>query len=810
MSASAPPRPGRRRAIAVAVAATAALTATTSFATWPATARPSPGPDHGQVAIRRTEYGIPHILASNYYDLGFGDGYAFAQDDLCTMADHVITLRGERSRFFGANADSGDQEEPPSTNLASDVYYRTVLSTATIRRLLARPAPLGPTSQVRRLVAGYVAGYDRYLRRTGVAHLPDPTCRGAAWVGPITSMDIWRNVYDLTRLAGTGQFKQAIASATPPGNPAMPVRPARESLARTVSTLRSDPIARAEIGSNAIALGRDATIGRTGMLLANPHFPWSGPLRFYQAQLTIPGQLNVTGASLFGTPVVEVGHTGGLAFTGTISTAQRFTLYQLSLVPGHPASYLMNGHAVPMSRQSVTVPVRGADGRLSQVRRTVYGTRFGPVIGSGWTATTAFAVDDANASNLRLLNEFLAIDRSASLGQLRAAQNAYQAIPWSNTIAADASGHAYFADASVVPHVTDAEASRCVSTPQGRAAYPDPTILNGSTSACGWGSDKSAIQPGIFGPAREPRLTRQDYVTNSNDSPWLANPAEPLTGYPRIYGDFGTARSLRTRLGARLITDRLHGTDGLGRPGFTMANLERVLLNDDNYSADLGLPGIVRLCRAHPVLRASDGQPVNVTRACQALAAWNGRDDTSSRGAVLWREFWLRASQVPHPFSVPFAPGQPLTTPNTLDAANSSIQAALADAVVELRRLKLPLNLALGSAQRVTEPRGSIPVEGCDDNEGCFNVASLAPGRLGANGRYPNVTEGSSFIMVVEFGRTEPRAATILTYSESANPDSPHHSDQTVLYSRKQWVPDRFTQAQIAADPGLKVLLLTP
>jgi acyl-homoserine-lactone acylase len=35
-------------------------------------------------------------------------------------------------------------------------------------------------------------------------------------------------------------------------------------------------------------------------LLANPHFPWVGGMRFYEMHLTIPGQLDVMGAALPG------------------------------------------------------------------------------------------------------------------------------------------------------------------------------------------------------------------------------------------------------------------------------------------------------------------------------------------------------------------------------------------------------------------------------------------------------------------------------------------------------------------------------
>ena len=76
-----------------------------------------------------------------------------------------------------------------------------------MRRQLARRAPLGPTAQLRQLVEGYVAGFNRYLGDTGAAHLPDPTCRGKAWVGPITALDVWSGVYDLFALGGTEQFR---------------------------------------------------------------------------------------------------------------------------------------------------------------------------------------------------------------------------------------------------------------------------------------------------------------------------------------------------------------------------------------------------------------------------------------------------------------------------------------------------------------------------------------------------------------------------------------------------------------------------
>ena len=87
--------------------------------------------DHRYSAeIRRTEYGIPHIVANDYGSLGYGYGYAFAQDNLCVMADRVVTLRGERSRHFGPGARPAGTAGPDGS------------ATADGRRLCRRLQPL--------------------------------------------------------------------------------------------------------------------------------------------------------------------------------------------------------------------------------------------------------------------------------------------------------------------------------------------------------------------------------------------------------------------------------------------------------------------------------------------------------------------------------------------------------------------------------------------------------------------------------------------------------------------------------------------
>ncbi|MFC0844564.1 penicillin acylase family protein [Streptomyces noboritoensis] len=768
----------------------------------PASASAAPEPngkrvgDHGYTAqIRRTEYGIPHVLARDYGGLGYGYGYAFAQDNLCQLADQVVTLRGERSRYLGPTETTADG----TPNLASDTYHQGLRQAGTVRRLLDRPAPLGPTPELRRMVEGYAAGYNRYLRDTGTAHLPDPTCKGKPWVGPINATDIWNLVYDVNGASGATALKQAIATATPPTGAA-----GKAATSSTPSTSKGPR--RDDLGSNGWALGRDTTRGRDGMLLANPHLAWIGGDRFYQVQLTIPGVIDVAGASIYGTPVVEIGHTRTLAWTHTTSYTDHASLYRLALAPGDPTSYLVDGKAVPMTRRTVPVTVRGADGKVSTVSSTLYTSRYGPVLAEGWTRTEAYALRDANVDNLRSMNEWLAIGRAGSVAQLKQAHQTYQGIPWTYTIATDTTGTAYFSDSSAVPHVADDRLKRCALA-GGGGGEDLPGVLDGSTAACDWGSDPDALVPGIFGPGHQPRLTRTDYVANSNNDSTLTNPAEPLAGYPRMYRA-GVPLGPRAQLGLQMIAGRRDGSDGLGAPGFSLPTLQASMLGDRNYTAELGRDDAVAMCRAHPVLTATDGTEVDVRAACDVLAAWDTRDDPGSRGAVLWKAFRTRVGG-PHAWwRVPYDPAQPLTTPRGLNGDEPQVRRALADAVRKLAADKVPLDAPMGSVQRWA----GIPLPGCSGGEGCFNVVNASPTSGSGGATRPSSPDdyasGSSFIMTTELTAQGPRTRTILTYGQSANPESPHYTDQTVLFSHKRWVTERFTEAEIASDPRLRTISL--
>ncbi len=732
--------------------------------------------------VRRTTGGWAHVKAADYGSLGYGYGYAYAQDQMCELADIVVTVNAQRARYFG----------PQDGNLESDFFYQRIKDAKTVQRLARRNAPHGPSGIVRASVKGFAAGVNAWLERDRIT---DPTCRGKAWVRPITALDLYRRFYQLGLRASSGNFLDEIVAAKPPaaGAASAPPKPDPEAFNRRLGP--------ETLGSNAYGIGRDGAAGDRSLVLGNPHFPWQGSERWYQIHLTIPGKIDAIGASLQAVPVVNVGFNRHVAWSHTVSTARRFTPYELKLRGGRPTHYWVDGRPVAMKQRKVRVRVRGGGTRS----HTFYETRWGPVFsfaaaGLTWTSERAYALADVNAKNFRLVNQWAEYDRAKSVRGLQRAYRRVQGNPWVNTIAADSSGRAYYADESVVPNV-DAEL-------QGRCTPDNPlsplllgqgvVLLDGSDSDCRWKRDADAITPGIIGPKGLPRVTRTDYVENSNDSYWLPSARFRLDGFPRIIGAEGTQRLLRTRLGLVQAEERIAGTDGLGPAGFTLDTLQAVMLGNRNLSAELARDATVAACQA--------SARADLAEACAALAAWDTRADIGSRGAVLWREYWTRLIQAGVPWTTAYDPANPVTTPAGIDAADPKVLTALTAAVEDLRSKGIALNGPLGELQ--AEPRGNdrIPIHGCSEAEGCFNIITTD---RDAQGRYDPYT-GASFVMTAAFDQQgAPRGEAILTYSQSENPRSPHYADQTRLFAQKQWLPMRFTERSIKRDAGYKRSVVT-
>ncbi len=776
-------------------------------------------PDY-QVQVRRTSYGIPHIQAANWGSLGYGYGYAFAQDNVCVLAREVLAANGTQSRYFG------------SATLNADRVYKMVNSPA---RVEAAWAVID--SETRDLLTGYADGYNRYLRDTGASALP-ADCRDQPWVQPITGADALRVLRKLLVRASTGNFVNGLVAAFPPAPAtaqapsALPATLLASAKLPPVQTPIIDPadlpdFSPERFGSNAVGLGGDLT-GGGGALLGNPHFPWFGIERFYAVHLTIPGRYDAMGASIFGFPLINIGFNRHVAWSHTVSTARRFVLRELAIVPSQPMSYVVDGQTVSMQPETVSVDVRQADGSVVPTSHTFWRTQYGPVVvptgGAGWTNNRAYALTDVNLENSRAFRQYREMATARNLDEFAAVLRRHVALPWVNTIAADSAGNAFYADIGSMPNASNAKLAACIKPglSAGLAAAARIYALDGSLSACDLGTDADAPEPGIFGAGNMPGLMRRDFVQNSNDSYWLANPAQRLEGFSQIIGaDENRPQGLRTRLGITQIRDRQAGSDGLPGAGFGRQWLQDVLYGNRHYSAEIMLDGVLQVCAAHNPNVTIGAQSVNVAAACAVLGNWDRRNNTGSVGAHLWTELWRRLSGSPNAISglpsvsnvlyaVPFDAADPVNTPRGLNMASTLVAARvmgeLAYTVQFFTDNGIPLDRPWGQIQFDQRNGESIAIHGGSGGSGVYNA--IVPGALVPGVGYTPIFGGSSYIQSVSFTPSGPQAQAVLTYSQSSDPANPHYADMTRLFSNYGWVSLPFAEGDIRRDPNLTVLKL--
>jgi acyl-homoserine-lactone acylase len=749
------------------------------------------------------------VRAADWAGLGFGQGWACAGDHLPTIADQIVKVRGERARFHGA----GSQDR----HVASDLGY-LVLGVA--RRAAALRDAQPPF--IRDLVSGYAAGYNRRVTEVLAAGSLPPWCAGAEWIRTIDELDLYAYLGDVALLASGRNLAELIGRAEAPG-PDGPVPPS------PIEALGGPGAA-----SNGWAVGGDVTASGGGMVLANPHFPWSGEARFWECHLTIPGEYDAYGVALLGTPGVQMGFNAALAWAHTFSCGHRFTLYQLDLDASGPTRYRFGDDVREMTPTTHRVAVRDDEGALTERERTLWRTHHGPMLNLpllGWSDDVGFTYRDANLDNTRVIEQFARMGMAPDLDAFQEVFDIVKGMPWVNTLAADATGRAWYTDASATPRLGEgAQArfrARVTDDLVGALLYENRiALLDGSDPDDEWLDHPDARSPGLEPPAALPRLERRDVLVNANDSHWLTHPGDPLTGYPVLCGMEGTPRSLRTRQNLRRAAALA------GRGGVTVDDLLAAVFDGASLSAELLRDDVVARCRAAGTATV-EGHSADLAAVADVLERWDGANRLDSAGAALWREFmsgfapaaWTDAGPL---FAAGFDPADAPGTPHTLaaaggDPATDPVVQAAGHAVRVLAAAGIALDAPLGDVQWAVRGDERVAVPGGGEGEGLLNVLApvgalpsasmdpLPPAPLAVPGRERTglgvggyqVTYGASFLMAVELTPDGPRGVGVMAYGQSGDGRSPHHIDGTRAFAAGRTRPLLFADADIEADPEL-------
>ena len=812
---------------------------TTTTSTTTTTTTTTLVPPRFEATIRRTTDGVPHITGLTEADVAYGQGWASGEDHGCTLIDQVLKVTSTRSANLGPGAEG--------ENADSDFAWKAV----GIEEIAATDFE-NASAAVTEQFEAFTAGWNDQLANVGGERLTG-WCAGADWVRPITPVEVYTYGRSIALQASSSAIIDYIGSALPPttepvgargaqGGPTAAATPDLDAFASADLGLRDE----AGLASNGWAIGKDRVAGNEGgLLLANPHFPWEGELRFAEVQLTLPGQADVYGAQLLGLPGLAIGFSNGVAWTHTVSSGNRLTAYNLALDPESSTSYLVDGQSVAMTSTDATIEILRPDGTIDTETRTLWNSRYGPILdfpGIGWTDTNVLSYRDANIDNDEFIEQYARMPWIESIADLQALTAEYQGVPLFNTVAVGDDGTTWYADTSATPNLS-AEAEQAYlealfTDPLTRLAYQqDFVLLDGSNSLFQWEQVEGARDPGLVPFAEMPMVQRTDYVFNANDSFWVPSAEFTLTGpYSLLHGEQNTPLTMRTRQNTAVLgaTNRtgLAGPDGL----FDAEEVRTAAFDNTGRTAVLLRAAAVAACAATPIvevpeLLADDGTvslpaaAVDLTTACEVLANWDGVYDLDRAGPMIWREtmgrFNTEAFDTAGPlFEDEFDPARPTLTPSVPAADSTPLLLAMARAVQTITAAGFELDTTLGASQFTERSETRIPIHGGNSADGVTNIVTWssrsssgepAPQRgeavaVGSSLRGEGylVNYGSSFVMTVDYTGDDVRAWALLVYGQTGDRESPLFESQTVAFGEKQWREVAFTDAQIDADPDLE------
>lgn len=352
-----------------------------------------------RVQIRRTTYGIPHILADDLASAFFGLAYCHLEDHGERVVLGLIRNRGELSRYLGPE------------ELDSDFFNRfSHMRAVETFHLL--------DEETREVFRGYAAGVNHYVD-LHPEEFPEwvqpsfsPHDVAALWIGRVTRAKI-RRFLELQLERNTLEEEQALVD---------------------------------DEGSNAWAFAPSRTVSGHAILLRNPHLRWDAG--YYEAHITVPGVINFYGDFRVGRPLFyNGGFNDSLGWATTNNYPDLDEVYALEVDHEPPDHYLFDGGSVPLRREWVTVEFKNGDGLARESREFLF-TPLGPVIHRSGGKILVFR--SAPDGEYRMAQQFLQMMRATKLEEWKSAMR-IRAQASSNFTYADRDGNIFYLWNATIP-----------------------------------------------------------------------------------------------------------------------------------------------------------------------------------------------------------------------------------------------------------------------------------------------------------------------------------------------------------------------
>ena len=573
------------------------------------------------VEIRYDRRGVPHIFATREEDAYRALGYVVARDRLFQLWIQAIAASGRLTEIAGARA------------LPLDREMRRLGMTWSAERKMSQL-----DSSTARLAGAYADGVNAYIEHMSRDELPlEFRLLGMTSVPkwePINSLLLfnrmgWTLAYiapELERaLAASRVGAAAAASLFPENSPIQePIVPnghhgprfdfaklappgaSDGEVAQTLIAALGDflPASAATIGdgdgesrslaSNNWAVAPSHSATGNALLAGDPHLELTIPSIWYEAQLVVPGSLDVYGVTIPGLPAITIGFNRDIAWTFTNTGADVLDFYTEKVDDdAHPTKYLVDKNWRPLEQRIERY--RGTHGETVAVD-TLYFTHRGPMRRENgqWLSMRWTVLEPSNETE-----GFRLAAKAKDVTEFQQAMGLYFRSPAQNMLVADRHG-------SIAIRST----GRFPIRPGGGNGF---TIRDGTTSESDW----RGYLPVDFAPqVKDPA---QGYVASANQQPIDPHDAQYWLG-----GAYDPWRAMR-------INQLLRADSAM-----TVDKMRTMQTDPGSAVADLFVPYFLNAAQTLAKNPRSDIDAAKLAEAARLLGEWDRRYTRENRRAVLF------------------------------------------------------------------------------------------------------------------------------------------------------------------------------
>ncbi len=532
----------------------------------------------------------------------------------------------------------------------------------------------------------------------------------------------------------------------------------------------------AATGSNGWALRGERTQSGDAMLLANPHLPWFGLAQMHEAHLMSGEGWNFTGATFFGSPMLMLGHNGKLGWTLTTNEPDIADVWQVRF--DHPEDPLLYRYGEGYRRATEwqdAIKIKTRHG-VREKHFTFRKTHHGPIVGKE-DDQTLLAARICGLYDTSPFRQALRMIKSDNLAEFRTAL-AMAELPIMNVVYADRDDNILYLYGGRIPR-------------------RDPSF---DWSQPVDGSDPRTEWRGIHTIDELPQVLNPTcgYVQNCNSSPFTTTHNDELC--PDEYPAYMIEDRYDDKRRAKMSREILQGLADC-----TFERMQELAFDTTIYWARHKLPEYEKhfqvLQKTRPQLARRIEPYLN------HLRAWDCRVTAQSTAATLceaWYEL-LYGLDYPGERIGDAYRDNPAKQLEALAVAAEQLQRMHGDWKVpyaDLHRIQRPPRVPDILAARFSDDDPSLPCISAHGPMGViftqyFTPSAHIPFVITQRKRYGVV--GATYLGVYEFGRQGVRAASLVHFGQSGDPDSPHYFDQAHFLSECRLKPVPFTHPEVMA-----------